>query len=180
MKQCCPSINFLLLLLLSAASLYTYAVDPDTEKRLNDVAERGVHIMPFDLEKTVHVFSKTQHGGVQQVIANDESDTGQIRQIREHLLEISVAFGQGDFSYPEYIHGAGMPGLAALKTAKPGQIRIEYTELPDGAQINYFSPLPRLIEAIHQWFDAQLSDHARHAIPGHNHEHGHDHDMHHD
>ncbi|WP_256207603.1 aspartate carbamoyltransferase [Nitrosomonas marina] len=178
MKQYYPSINFLMLMILSAVSLYAYAVDPDTEKRLDDVAERGMHIMPFDLEETVHVFSKTQHGGVQQVIANDESDTDQIRQIRKHLLEISEAFGQGDFSYPEYIHGADMPGLAVLKAAKPGQIRIEYAELPDGAQINYFSRSPRLIEAIHQWFDAQLSDHARHAKPGHNHEHRHDHDMH--
>jgi hypothetical protein len=27
--------------------------------------------------------------------------------------------------------------------------------------------VPIIITAIHQWFDAQLNDHARHAISGH-------------
>lgn len=53
-----------------------------------------------------------------------------------------------------------MPGLAELEKAPPGQLRIEYKELPDGAQIAYSSTSPELIEAIHRWFDAQLADHA--------------------
>jgi hypothetical protein len=40
-------------------------------------------------------------------------------------------------------------------------------ELPNGAEIDYSTDNAKLIEAIHKWFDAQLSDHARHAIPGH-------------
>ena len=63
-----------------------------------------------------------------------------------------------------------MPGLAELKTAKAGQIKIEYKELPDGAQITYSTEVPKFRQAIHQWFDAQLSDHARHAVPGHSHQ----------
>ncbi len=131
--------------------------------------------MPFDLEKTRHVFSKTANGRIQQVIAKDKSDSGLIQLIRDHLSEISEEFRQGDFSNPAHIHGEDMPGLAELKTANPDQIKIEYMALPDGAQIKYATKSPQFIKAIHQWFDAQLSDHARHAVPGHPHQHMHHH-----
>lgn len=163
--------GFIFSMLLAVTTVY--AVEPVDEKRLDEVAERGTHVMPFDLEKTVHVFSKTDVGGIQQVIAKDKADTAQIQLIRDHLLEISEEFSQGDFSKPEHIHGESMPGLAVLKTAGPDRLKIEYLELPDGAQITYSAKLPRFINAIHHWFDAQLSDHARHAIPGHTHKHKH-------
>jgi len=169
------------LLLLLPISMSVHAVEPADEKRLDEVAERGAHVMPFDLEKTVHVFSKTPEGGIQQVIAKDKSDSEQIQLIRAHLSEISAEFSQGDYSSPMHIHGQDMPGLDVLKAASPGQVKIEYLELPDGAQIHYSSQSPQLIDAIHQWFDAQLSDHARHAVSGHPHEHGqhrHGHDSH--
>lgn len=152
-----------------------FAAEPASEKRLDEVAERGSHVMPFDLEKTTHIFSKTDAGGIQQVIAKDQSDSGQINLIRLHLSEIAKAFKQGDFSNPEKIHGATMPGLAELRAAKPGQIKIVYKELPDGAEITYATHIEKLRRAIHQWFDAQLSDHARHAVPGHSHGSGHHH-----
>ena len=87
-------------------------MDPADEKRLDEVAERGIHVKPFDLEKTTHGFSKTANGGIQQVIAKDKSDTEQIQLIRDHLSEISEEFRQGDFSKPAHIHGGDMPGLA--------------------------------------------------------------------
>ena len=166
-----PFVVFLLLVLFAVTPVH--AADPADEKRLDEVAERGTHVMPFDLEKTTHIFSKTTNGGVQKIITKSKSDTEQIQLIRDHLLEISNEFRQGEFSKPAHIHGADMPGLAELKTAKPGQIKIEYRALPDGAQIDYSTELPKFINAIHQWFDAQLSDHARHAVPGHSHQHMH-------
>ena len=153
-----------------AVATSVHAVEKADEKRLDEVTQRGAHVMPFDLEKTTHIFSKTAKGGLQQVIAKDKSDTEQIRLIRAHLSEIANEFRRGDFSGPTRIHGESMPGLAELRSAKAGQLKIEYTELPDGAQINYSGRSPKLIKAIHQWFDAQLSDHARHAIPGHAHQ----------
>jgi hypothetical protein len=66
---------------------------------------------------------------------------------------------------PVSIHGRDMPGLAELEKAQPGQLRIEYEQLPKGAQIEYSSDNPALIDAIHRYFDAQLSDHAG-ALPG--------------
>lgn len=155
--------SFLLALFIATP---IHAIEKADEQRLDEVAERGSHVMPFDLKKTTHTFSKTDTGGIQQVIANDKSDTEQINLIRSHLSAITKEFKQGNFSNPEKIHGATMPGLSELKAAKSGQIKIVYKELPDGAEVIYSTHIEKLKLAIHQWFDAQLSDHARHAIPG--------------
>lgn len=163
--------SFLLALFIATP---VHAVEKADEQRLDEVAERGSHVMPFDLEKTTHIFSKTDTGGIQQVIAKDKSDTEQINLIRSHLSAIAKEFKQGNFSNPEKIHGASMPGLAELKAAKSGQLEIMYKELPDGAEITYATSIEKLKHAIHRWFDAQLNDHARHAVPGHNtHQHTH-------
>jgi len=144
-----------------------YAVEKATEKRLDEVAQRGIHVMPFDLELTTHIFSKTAKGGVQQVIVKNPKDNAQIKLIREHLIKISHEFQQADYSSPAKIHGENMLGLEMLRNATSDQISILYKDLPNGAEITYSSDIPALITAIHQWFDAQLSDHARHAISGH-------------
>jgi hypothetical protein len=159
-------INASLLVALSLA-FSAQAIEKATEGRVDEVAKRGAHVMPFNLEQTIHIFSKTEKGGLQQVIVKDSSDAKQIRLIREHLSKISQAFKQGDFSDPARIHGQDMPGSAELRTAQPGRIKIVYRELPDGAEIDYSTNDTKLAEAIHQWFNAQLSDHARHAVPGH-------------
>ena len=140
-----------------------------TESRLDEVQRRGAQVMPFSLEQTTHIFTKTEKGGIQQVIAKANADAEQIGLIQAHLAEISRAFAQGDFSAPAQIHGEEMPGLAALREARPGQIKIEYEDLRNGGQIVYSADDPGLVEAVHQWFDAQLADHARHAVPGHTH-----------
>ena len=145
------------------------AVEIASEDRLNEVANRGAHVMPFSLGQTTHIFSKTEKGGLQQVIVKDISNAEQIKLIQEHLSKISQEFMKGDFSDPAKIHGENMPGLAELRMAKPGQINIVYKELPHGAEIIYSTDDKKLIEAVHKWFDAQLSDHARHAVPGHPH-----------
>ena len=80
---------------------------------------------------------------------------------------VAAAFAKGDFSAPETIHGPEMPGLAALKAAQPGDLEVHYQPLSNGGQITYSTSLPTLVAAIHQWFDAQLRDHASHAMPGH-------------
>ena len=128
--------------------------------RQEEIERRGAQVMPFSLERTLHIFTKTKSGGVQQVVVKDSSDTRQIALIREHLNKISKEFAQGNFSDPANIHGNDMPGLSGLEKARPGQLRITYKDLPNGAQIEYSSDNPDLIDAIHRWFDAQLADHA--------------------
>lgn len=135
--------------------------------RLDEVAKLGAGVMPFDLDKTTHVFDKTAHGGIQQVVAKNGEDAEQIFLIRKHLAEIAGKFAHGDFSAPARIHGADMPGLAELKQAPQGSLKVKYSVLARGAQIEYSADDPALVCAIHRWFDAQLSDHARHATEGH-------------
>ena len=65
------------------------AVENASEDRLEEVAKRGAHVMPFSLEQTTHIFSKTEKGGLQQVIVKDSSNAEQIKLIREHLSKIS-------------------------------------------------------------------------------------------
>jgi hypothetical protein len=158
------------------------AQEPVSTERLNEVTQRGMHVMPFDLKQTQHVFDKTETGGVQRVIVKDSGNRKQIELIRQHLTKISGEFSHGDFSNPEKIHGKDMPGLAALRTAKPGQLQVRYKDLPNGAEISYSAEDKSLITAVHEWFDAQLADHGPDAMPGMNHNNMHDmqkmHDMH--
>ncbi|MEX1255133.1 MAG: aspartate carbamoyltransferase [Dehalococcoidia bacterium] len=139
--------------------------ESDLGDRQADVAERGATVMPFDLERTTHVFSQTADGGLQTVTADDPQDAEQVRLIREHLKSEAARFAAGDFSDPAQIHGSAMPGLAELSAAG-GAIEIEYSDVPDGAAIRYATEDPALASALHRWFDAQVSDHGDHAHDG--------------
>ena len=138
------------------------SADSLLHSRQHDVATRGTEVMPFDLERTVHVFTDTDDGGVQQVLARESTDKGQIALIRSHLQEEADRFAHGDFSDPAAIHGAEMPGLHELATGVD-RIEIQYAELPAGAEIRYSTADTSLVRAIHHWFAAQRSDHGRHA-----------------
>lgn len=159
--------QLLITILALLATNPSYAVEKASEKRLDEVEQRGGHVMPFDLERTTHVFSKNVKGGVQEIIVKVPNDGEQIKLIREHLSKISFEFQQGDFSSPARIHGDNMPGLEALRKAKLNQLTVAYEDLPNGAKITYSTDDVLLISAIHQWFDAQLSDHSRHSVSGH-------------
>lgn len=122
------------------------------------VHEMGQQVMPFNLSKTRHIFEMTESGGVQRVIAKDAGDNEQITLIQKHLQHEAMRFGAGDFSDPTSLHGADMPGIEEL-AAGVAKIRMEYTTLPNGAQIVFRTQDLQLITAIHRWFGAQLSDH---------------------
>ncbi|WP_128984065.1 aspartate carbamoyltransferase [Streptomyces roseicoloratus] len=134
--------------------------------RQGSVAERGESVMPFDLERTTHRFTATATGGVQDVVADRRGDTRQIDLIRVHLREEAEAFGRGDFGDPAAIHGADMPGLAELR-AGHDRIEVRYTERTDGATLTYTTRDSALVDALHDWFAAQLGDHGAHAESGH-------------
>lgn len=118
--------------------------------------------MPFDLERTTHRFTKTDTGGVQTVVADDLRGTAQITLIREHLTAEVDRFRRGDFTDPARIHGNEMPGLQALR-AHGGRIAIDGETTPDGARATYITDDAELRNALHAWFDAQVSDHGPHA-----------------
>jgi hypothetical protein len=155
--------------LLSSASAWAASPTPATESRQADVARRGTSVMPFDLNATTHVFTKSKTGGIQQVVAKRSDDTAQIQLIRQHLQEITQQFAQRDFSGPGHIHGDEMPGLARLKAADPGELQLKYRDTKAGGTIVYETKNPEVLTALHQWFDAQVSDHGHDAMEGHDH-----------
>lgn len=142
-------------------------------QRQADVARLGADVMPFSLKATTHVFTKTADGGTQRVVAKKAGNGHQVKLVREHLRAIQAEFLKGDFSGPMHIHGAEMPGLAELKAARPGQVAIDYKDVDAGAELTYRTADAKLVAALHEWFDAQLSDHGADAMAGHmDHDHG--------
>jgi hypothetical protein len=123
----------------------------------------GSQVMPFDLNKTTHIFNMTDTGGVQRVVVKDSKDTDQIALVQQHLQHEVMQFRAGNFADPALLHGMDMPGLRDL-AAGAAKITIEYTALANGAQITYTTQDVHLVTALHQWFGAQLSDHGHDAM----------------
>ena len=133
--------------------------------RQEAVAQRGADVMPFDLERTTHRFSKRPFGGIQTVVADDVTDDEQVRLVREHLRKEAAAFRAGRFDDPARIHGMEMPGLAELRESS-GRLDIGYADVRGGARLTFRSADQTLVAALHAWFDAQLVDHGAHSEPG--------------
>lgn len=55
-----------------------------------------------------------------------------------------------------------MAGLAELE-AGAAEITVVYEPTDDGGRITYTTARPALIEALHRWAEAQVSDHGEHA-----------------
>lgn len=136
--------------------------------REQEVRTRGANVMSFSLDATQHVFEKTDFGGIQRVIAR-EGREDQVEHIRHHLKSIAESFDKRDFSGPAHIHGDDMQGLSELRAASTEELKIAYSDIEQGGEIQYRAYSDNLRDAIHKWFDAQLSDHGRDAM-----EHSHD------
>ena len=136
----------------------------ESASRQLEVAKRGAEVMPFCLHKTRHQFTDTENGGIQRVIARDPDDQAQILLIRQHLEQLATNFSVGDYSGPESIHGADMPGLAQLKAVSPDRLNIIYTAVPAGASLTFSSTDSEVIQAVHTWFATQLHDHGHDAV----------------
>lgn len=148
-------------------STTTLALEKTSPKQIDEVDQRMQQVVPFALDQTLETFTKTVHGGVQHVVAKSADNTQQIKLIQAHLLKIANEFRKGDFSVTERVHGADMPGLAQLKRAETDDIKFEYKALPNGAQIHYSTEYPQYVQALHEWFDAQKTEHGNDVIPEH-------------
>ena len=135
-----------------------------TPDRQEQVAEVGAKVMPFDLERTTHIFEKLDSGGLQQVLS-DDGDGEQIELIRLHLAEEAERFSQGDFHDPAMIHGEDMAGLHELMMGAD-RLTIIYSDVAGGGQILYTAEDGELVAALHAWFDQQVANHGAHAQMG--------------
>lgn len=151
---------------LSLLSIVTgCAADDGLAERQRQVAERGAEVMPFDLEVTTHHFQETDDGLVQRVVADDPADRQQVRLVRAHLRDEARRFAGGDFADPRAIHGDDMPGVREL-SRNAAHLEIEFRLVPAGAEITYRASSHTLVEALHAWAAAQVSDHGPHAGHG--------------
>lgn len=150
-----------LVVVLGGLSFYWYN-QHNLVARQAYIHTRGTMVMPFDLSKTTHSFRQTAEGGIQQITVKDPRDKDQIALIQTHLKKEADLFAQGNFSDPSTLHGGNMPGLSVLEQSK-GKIQVAYTDLPDGAQLTYITDDPKIIDAVHMWFMAQLQDHGQDA-----------------
>jgi hypothetical protein len=55
-----------------------------------------------------------------------------------------------------------MPGLTELE-AGAAEIEITYNDLDDGARLTFTADDPTLVDALHRWGEAQVTDHGTHA-----------------
>ena len=125
----------------------------------------AAQVMPFDLSRTEHSFTKTASGGVQVVEVKNPADTENIDLIRAHLQDEAVSFRKGNFSDPAKIHGMDMPGLRELE-AGASRVQVVYEPTATGGRIVYSSDDPVLVTALHQWFDRQTMDHSQPGMGG--------------
>jgi len=135
---------------------------PGLRIRQEMIHEKGSSVMPFELNKTLHTFTKNESGGTQSVVVRDASDTADLSLIRMHLQMEVQNFSAGNFSDPTQLHGEDMPGVSTL-SQNFRKMTVTYRELPNGAAIDFQSTNAETIAAIHAWFDAQLSDHGNDA-----------------
>jgi len=152
-------------------SLHVSALEKANPKQVDEVHQRTQQLVPYDLDQSQLTFTRTVHGGVQHVITKSADNTSQIKLIQANLLKMVVDFRKGDFSVTEKIHGTAMPGLAQLKKAEMYDIKYEYKALPNGAQIHYSTEYPQYVEALHEWFDAQMKEHGSQVVPSHSQHH---------
>ena len=96
------------------------------------------------------------------MVADDPTDRQQVDLIQQHLRNEAASFARGQFSDPAQIHGAQMPGLATLE-ANAGRLVVQFTTRADGAELRYTTDDPVVLDALHDWFAAQTSDHQGHA-----------------
>lgn len=144
------------LLLITVPTVYA-------QTQQEHVHQMAHSVMPFDMERTLHIFEMTETGGVLQVIARDAGEKKQVAFIQQHLKHEAERFAHGDYGDPATLHGKNMPGLKDLQ-AGASAIEVSYKALPLGAEITFSTKDLHLLTAIHRWFGAQLSEHGADAM----------------
>jgi len=130
----------------------------DAEHEHGDLASRGEEGMGFSQTMTVHHFLAAKDGGLIQVTVKDAADKASIEQIRMHMQQIARAFAQGDFSIPMFVHDKTPPGVEVMQRLK-AEIRYEYQELPNGANVVIKTSNTEAQKAIKDFLRMQAEEH---------------------
>ncbi|HTO64780.1 MAG TPA: class I SAM-dependent methyltransferase [Bradyrhizobium sp.] len=128
-------------------------------KKDAEMKEHGNLAMGFDQDKTTHHFTLAIDGGSISVDANDPADQTSRDQIRAHLKEIAVAFGEGDFGKPLMTHGEFPAGVAVMQRLK-GEISYVFQQTERGGIVRISTANAEARAAIHEFLTYQIKEHA--------------------
>jgi len=113
---------------------------------------------PFNAQNSNQAFQMNPSGGIQQLVAKDPNDKALVAAIRGYLEAEATRFGAGDYAGLVKVGGKDVPAAQYLKKVQPGQMSIIYRNVGSGAAIDYIGKDAATVTAIHDWFDALLSD----------------------
>lgn len=128
-----------------------------SDKAFTLVQARGHHAMGVNQYTSTHRFESLPDGGRISLQRDSEDSVGAAR-IRRHMRTIAVAFTQGNFDLPGFVHDREVPGTAVMARRRS---RITYTteSLPRGAGIRIRSRDSTAVAAIHEFLSFQRQDH---------------------
>jgi hypothetical protein len=118
---------------------------------------RGEVGMGVDQYASTHLFDALPDGGRIEFQYNSD-DRAEIEAIRAHLKEIEVAFMNGDFSTPAFVHAQEVPGTDIM-SARREHIEYRYQDLPRGGELRLTTSDPEALLAIHEFMAFQREDH---------------------
>jgi len=121
---------------------------------------RGQEAMGVDQYTSSHIFEPLPDGG-RIVLQRDAPDTTGTGTIRTHLATIVIAFSEGNFDIPGFVHGQEVPGTAVM-AARRTAIGYAMDTLPRGGEVIIRSSDSTAVAAIHEFLMFQR--HAHHAM----------------
>jgi hypothetical protein len=119
--------------------------------------ERGMEAMGVDQYTSSHIFEPLPDGG-RIVLQRDSVDSAGTEAIREHLASIAVAFSEGRFDIPGFVHAQVVPGTAIMAGRRT---TITYTmdTLPRGGEVVIRTGDSTAVTAVHEFLAFQRSAH---------------------
>ncbi len=126
--------------------------------------ERGQTAMGVDQYTSSHIFESLPDGG-RIVLQRDSIDSKGTDAIRSHLAVIAIAFSQGRFDIPGFVHAQSVPGTPVM-AARRAEISYTMDTLPRGGEVRIQSGDSVAVAAIHEFLAFQRMEH--HAM-GHDH-----------
>lgn len=118
---------------------------------------RGAVAMGVNQYTSSHRFDPLPDGG-RIALERDVDDSAGVAQIRRHLQEVAVAFAQGRFETPAFVHAEAVPGTTVM-AARAAAIRYRYRDLPRGGEIRITAHDSSIVVAIHEFLAFQRTDH---------------------
>jgi hypothetical protein len=145
-------------LLWALAASGTQAANGNSPAHEAAVDRRGDHAMGFSHERTLHHFSLTRSGGTISAECKDPKDVASRAAIVRHFHHIAIAFKNGHFEMPMFVHDRVPPGVPEMKRlARDIEYAVE--EMPAGARIVVTTRNAEALTAIHQFLKFQIEDH---------------------